>query len=113
MSLAKMGCVMKDGPGQKIRESGKTTHKRLLCRKGSMAAESTAERMEITEYTLWNLEREVERSRLSSTFEQIKLHEIFADALCDEMQHIYICHFAYTISKVCGIKNCVIFHKHI
>jgi hypothetical protein len=36
--------------------------------------------------TLWKFEREVERSRLSSTFEQLRLHSVFADALCDEMQ---------------------------
>jgi hypothetical protein len=36
--------------------------------------------------TLWKFEREVERSRLSSTFEQMKLHSVFADALCDEIQ---------------------------
>ena len=36
--------------------------------------------------TLWTFEREVERSRLSSTFEQLRLHTVFADALCDEMQ---------------------------
>lgn len=67
----------------------KKTRKKRNRRKGEWAGEkSYEERMDglQNDVTLWNFEREVERSRLSSTFEQIRLHEIFADALCDEMQ---------------------------
>lgn len=58
-------------------------------RKGEWGGEkSYEERMDGLQHavTLWKFEMEVERSRLVSTFEQIRLHEMLGDALCDEMQ---------------------------
>ena len=72
--------------GQKMRT---TKRNRRGGRKGEWAGEkSYEERMHGLQHnvTLWNFESEVERSRLISTFEQIQLHKIFGDALCDEMQ---------------------------
>jgi hypothetical protein len=74
----------------KKRDSGKNAAKNVLRgRRGDWAREKASEdRMEDLRNveTLWNFEKEVERSRLSSTFQQIKLHEIFGDTLCDDMQ---------------------------
>jgi len=97
VSLAKMGCAMRDDTQEQEvlqkKDPGKTTRtiRRGICRRGDRTSENSAveDRMEdLQKYTvsLWSLEREVERSRLVSTFEQMKLHQIFGDALSDEMQ---------------------------
>jgi len=56
--------------------------------RGSRVAKKTGEDREDLRnvVTFWHFENEVERSRLSSTFEQLRLHDIFANTLCDEMQ---------------------------
>ena len=94
LSLSKMGVFAKDDmleEDQGVAKKSETEKMRVKRRSGKRvdwnggAGEDRSEDLR-NAVTLWNFEREVERSRLSSTFEQIKLHSVFADALCDEMQ---------------------------
>jgi hypothetical protein len=93
-SLSKLGVfvineVLEDGePVIKKRETEKLRVNRRRFRRGDWNSKLGEDRSEDLRnaVTLWKFEREVERSRLSSTFEKMKLHSVFADALCDEMQ---------------------------
>ena len=90
LSLAKVGVARRDAEAEApAPKRAPGVQSRRGRGRGEYAAErSIEERMEDlrNDVTLWDLEREVERSRLSSTFEQIRLHEIFGDALCDHLQ---------------------------
>jgi hypothetical protein len=88
--FTKKGDVFEPTKGQeKKTDAGKTSVNRRRGRgkRGDWSDEKHDDQRDLRgSVTLWKFEKELERSRLSSTFEQLKLHKLFGNALCDEMQ---------------------------